>query len=189
MKKSRWLGLFALGLSALVLAAALPAAASTFLAATPEELVAQSDAVVQGRVLQVDSFWSPSGRLIVTEAMVQVEEAVTGRAPSVVVLRTAGGTVGGYTIQAHGFPEFKVNDRLLLFIRNGEPGNVVGYRQGQYRIALSQGVEMALPTVEAGVRLLTPDGRQAASPQPVRLDVLKDRIRDAGARRPLRRTR
>jgi hypothetical protein len=185
MKTWRWVGLFAFAL-----AAALPAAASTFLAMTPEELVAQSDAVVQGRVLQVNSFWSPSGRLIMTEAMVQVDEAVTGNAPTVVVLRTAGGTVGGYTIEAHGFPEFQVNERLLLFIRNGEPGSVVGYRQGQYRIALSkEGVEMALPAVEAGVRLLTPDGQKAASPQPVRLDVFKDRIRAAGALRPLRATR
>ena len=68
MKRLVWLALFAMML------AVIPAGASTFQALSRGELKAQSDAVVQGKVLQVNSFWSNSGRVIVTEAMVQVDE-------------------------------------------------------------------------------------------------------------------
>jgi hypothetical protein len=176
MKQSRWLGVLALALSL----AAVPAGASTFLALTQEELVAQSDAVVQGRVIQVNSFWSRSGRLIMTEAMIQVEETILGDAPTVVVLKTAGGTVDGFTIEAHGFPKFEVNERFLLFVDGGEAARVVGYRQGQWRIVPDKaGVEIAVPMVEGDVMLLTPDGKAAVRPQPVRLETLKGQIRAA----------
>ena len=75
----------------LLMVAAVSGVASTFLEMTQRDLVRESAAVVQGRVLKVSSFWEPSGRIIVTEALVRVEEAVLGQAPSVVVVRTFGG--------------------------------------------------------------------------------------------------
>jgi hypothetical protein len=100
-----------------------------------------------------------------------------------VILRTFGGTVEGYTVQAHGFPTFQKGQELLLFVSNQRDGTaeVNGYRQGQYRIVRDKaGVEMAVPMVENGVRLLTRDGREAPRPQAVRLDTFKSRIQ-AGA--------
>jgi hypothetical protein len=177
MDRRSWFG-------CLVLAAALAlpavAGASTFLALSPEELVAESAAVVQGEVLQVNSFWHASGRVIVSEALVRVEEVVVGDAPSVVVLRSHGGEVGGFTVVAHGFPTFRVGERLLLFVESEADGasEVTGYRQGQYRIVTDKaGVEIAVPTMERGVRLLDKRGAMAARPEPVRLDAFKDQIR------------
>lgn len=172
-----------IALFALVLLAAVPAWASTFLAMTPRDLVTESDAVVMGEVLQVHSFWSPSGRMIVTEAIVRVEERIAGTAASVLVLRTAGGTVEGFTVEAHGFPTFEKGQRLLLFVSQGDPGEVVGYRQGQYRIVRdAAGVETAVPMLEPGVRLLSRDGRPAPRPVPVRLQELKSQIRAEAVR-------
>lgn len=182
MKRSVWIAL------TLALAAFIPVGASTFLALSPDELVAQSDAVIQGRVLKVSSFWTPSGRLIVSEAMVQVEETIAGRAPGVVILRTAGGTVGGYSVVAHGFPRFDVGDRVVLFVSGADgTAEVTGYRQGQYRIVRDKaGVEMAMPALGEGVRLLHRDGTPAAAPKAVRLDSFKAQIRDRAERvRPL----
>lgn len=182
MKRSVWIAL------TLALAAFIPVGASTFLALSPEELVAQSDAVIQGRVLKVNSFWTPSGRLIVSEAMVQVEETVAGRAPGVVTLRTAGGTVGGLTVKAHGFPSFEVGDRVLLFVTGAQgTAAVTGYLQGQYRVARDKaGVEMAVPTMGEGVRLLHRDGTPAAAAKAVQLDAFKAQIRERAERiRPL----
>lgn len=177
MNRSVWFG-------CLVLAAALalPAAAgaSTFLAMSPGELVAGSAAVVQGEVLKVNSFWHSSGRVIVSEALVRVEEVVAGDAPSVVVLRTHGGEVNGFTVMAHGFPTFRVGERLLVFVEAEEDGAsaVTGYRLGQYRIVADEaGVEIAVPMAERGVRLLDKRGAPAPLPEPVRLDAFKDRIR------------
>src|SRR4029078_9100957 len=105
-----------IGLLLLVALATLPAGASTFLAMSQKEMLRQSTAVVEGRVLKVSSFWDVTGRIIQTEALVQVEETVVGEAPTIVVLRTFGGTVDGYRVEAHGFPQFNVNERLLLFV-------------------------------------------------------------------------
>ena len=173
---------FMFGLLALTAALALPAlaGASTFLALSQEEMVASSRAVVQGEVLKVNSFWHPSGRVIVSEALVRVEEVVAGDAPTVVVLRTHGGEVGGFMVEAAGFPTFRAGERLLLFLQDDEEDTswVTGYRQGQYRILTdSAGVEMAVPTLEPGVRLLDKRGVAAARPRAERLDAFKDRIR------------
>ncbi len=164
----------------LLLAVAVPMSASTFLRMTQGELVRGSAAVVQGQVLKVSSFWDASGRVIMTEAQIQVEEKVFGNAPSVVVVRTFGGTVDGYTVEAQGFPTFRAKERLLLYLEAEKDGasRVAGYQQGQFRIVRDQaGVEFAVPTVDANTTLLSRDGRPAAKAQPVRLDVLKNSIR------------
>jgi hypothetical protein len=180
MKRSSWIGMVLLALAVV----AAPAVASTFIALDQRELVAQSDSVVQGRVLKVNSFWSPSGRIVLTEVIVQVEEKILGAAPGVVVLRTAGGTVGGYTVEAHGFPKFEVGERAVLFLHNSSNvAEVTGYRQGQYRIVREKsGVEMAVPTLGPNVRLLHRDGTPAAAPKAVRLDQFKAQLRAEAAR-------
>src|SRR5262245_26266422 len=113
-----------------LLVASAPLAASTFVAMTPQQLVAQSSAVIQGDVLKVTSFWSPSGRIIVTEAMVRVTDTILGDAPSVVVLRTFGGDVGSYRVVAEGFPQFEVGQRVVLYLQSQADGTaeVTGYR-------------------------------------------------------------
>ena len=161
---------------ALVLALVVPAGASTFIALSRHELIAQSDAVIQGRVLKVNSFWGQQGRIIVTEALVQVEEKIRGNAPTVVRVRTFGGSVGGYTVEAHGFPTFNVNDHVVLFLHNAnDTAEVTGYRQGQWRIVEYKGVQMAVPTAEAG--LILRDGRRAPAEKALPLDTFKNMIR------------
>ncbi|HEV2852690.1 MAG TPA: hypothetical protein VHC97_07795 [Thermoanaerobaculia bacterium] len=166
-----------LGVLALVLAVIIPAGASTFIALSHHELVSQSDAVIQGRVLKVSSYWGQGGRIIVSEALVQVEETIRGNAPAVVKVRTFGGTVGGYTVEAHGFPRFAANDHVVLFLQNAnETAEVTGYRQGQWRIVQDKGVQMAVPTVEGGT-LIGRDGRPVAAAKALRLDTFKNMIR------------
>ncbi len=178
-----------LGVLALMLVA-IPAGASTFLAISRGELVAQSDAVVQGTVVKVNSFWDESGRIIVSEAMIQVQEKIRGNAPSVVVVRTYGGEVGDIRVDAPGFPKFERGERVLVFLTNaGATAEVTAYSQGQYRIVRDKaGVEIAVPTIGHGVRLLNPDGSAAPAPKAVRLDTFKQMIRSAEVERPQTRT-
>jgi hypothetical protein len=181
MARRIWL----LALAALA-AVALPAGASTFLAMTEDELVAGAEAVVQGRVVEVQSFWNAERTAILTEALVQVEEVVAGDAAPLVRVRTFGGTVDGYTIEAHGFPTFRDGERLLVFLYTEEKDasvRVLGYQQGQFRIGVRNGVEMALPTVDARARLLLPDGQEGPAPRAVPLQQLKDRIRETARER------
>jgi hypothetical protein len=177
--------LVSIGVLLLVVAVAVPGGASTFLRMTPAELIRDSAAVVQGEVLEVSSFWDRAGRIIVTEALVQVEEKILGEAPSVVVVRTFGGTVNGYTVEAHGFPKFQARERVLLYLEPEKDGasRVTGYQQGHYRIVRDKaGVELAVPTLDEGASVITRDGRAAAAVKTVRLDLLKESIRNEARR-------
>ena len=169
----------------LVAVAAVPVGASTFLRMSQADLVRNSAAVVQGQVIKVHSFWNPSGQVIMTEALVQVEEKVLGSAPSVVVVRTFGGTVDGYTVEAHGFPKFRANERVLLYLEAEKDGatRVTGYQQGQFRIVRDKfGAEIAVPAVDDEANVVSPDGRPTARAKAVRLDALKDSIRGEARR-------
>jgi hypothetical protein len=164
----------------LALVAGVPAGASTFLNMDQRELVQKSAAVVDGEVLQVHSFWDAKGRVIITEAIIKVSDSVAGNIGSAIVVRTFGGTVEGYTVEAHGFPTFKRGERYLLFLESERNGahQVTGYQLGQYRITLDKnGAEVAVPTFDGAARLLTRDGRQAARPRALALDALKNQIR------------
>jgi hypothetical protein len=170
-----------------LLLAAVPASASTFLHVSREELTAKAAAVVVGDVLEVESFWSDDGRIIVTEARVLVEEALVGDSPSVVLVRTFGGTVNGFTVEAHGFPTFAKGERLLLFLENDRrvqgAHRVLGYQEGKYRIVRDgSGREMAVPTVDGGAQLLKADGRPAPAPRAFALEDMREQIIESGRR-------
>lgn len=173
--------------AALAVLAAGAAGASTFLLVPREELVAQAQAVVQGRVIEVQSFWNRQGTAIMTEAVVEVEDTLLGPDRSHVRLITFGGEVGGYVIEAHGFPTFRKGQRLLVFLepaRAGEDGahRVLGYRQGQFEIRTNKrGQEIAVPLWEAAeqVRILKRDGTEATAPRALPLAQLKSEIRQA----------
>ena len=163
---------------------ALPASASTFLAMGQEELVASSQAVVVGEVLQVRAFWNDDATAIVSEAQVRVDETLFGEAPSIVTVRTFGGTVGRLRIEALGFPTFHTGERLVLYLEDLEgPARVVGYQQGEYRVTVrNDGVEMAVPAVDHGAHLVHLDGRAAARPRALPLSDLKTQILQAAER-------
>jgi hypothetical protein len=153
--------------------------ASTFLAMSQAELVKASDAVVKGTVKEVRSFWEETGRVIVTEAVIEVEEALVGRPEAQVVVRTWGGTVDGYTVEAHGFPKFQADQRVLLFLEpaNGSWAKVAGYQQGHFRVVMDRsGFELAVPTVDDGAHLLSADGRPAPVAKTVSFETLKSSI-------------
>ena len=178
MKRAVRIPLLALAL------AALPAAASTFLYQSQAELVAQADAVVEGRIVEVHSFWNAERTAILTEATLEVEDTVVGAAPSYVNLRTFGGQVGNYRIDAHGFPTFRLGERMLVFLEPEQDGaqKVLGYQQGQFRIQGEPGREMAVSAFSTGARVLRRDGSEVPAPKPMPLAQLKQQLRDTAGR-------
>jgi len=164
---------------------ALPASAtaSTFVHVSTRELTARADAVIRGKILEVHSFWNDSATMILTEALVRVDETLVGEAPAYVTLRTFGGTVGDYTIEAAGFPEFRQNESMVAFIKaiDGGRHEVLGYREGQYRVMRSRSGEiLAVSMVENEARYLSPDGRVDNEPRVLPLGDLAQRIRQFG---------
>jgi len=182
---------------ALSAALSMPAAGSTFVAMDEDSLLLAADAVVRGEVVSVDSFWNDRHTLIVTEAVFEVQDVLVGDAPTYVTLRTAGGTVGDATVEAVGFPTFYQGERALLFLERddakplgkvhtaGRPEGyrVTGYQLGHYRIVRDRdGGDIAVPTADPGLKLVTPDGSRALAPRVHRLDELEGRLRQAGQR-------
>jgi len=169
-------------LFALIVAAAVPASASIFVAMDRAELVAASQAVVVGQVVGARSFWNEDATAILTEAVVRVDETVAGAAPRFVTVRTFGGTVGSLRIEAHGFPTFREGQRMVLFLDGvGAIAEVVGYQQGQYRIVTraSDGIDVAVPSVDGGATLVRMDGSRAERPRAMALSALVESIRTA----------
>lgn len=173
--------------AALVLLALQPLGASTFVAMSTGDLVHDSSAVVAGEVLEVESYWEKTGRIIVTDALVKVDDVLVGQVPTVVRVRTFGGTVNGYTVEASGFPTFAKGERLLLFLEpdraDADAMRVTGYQQGLYRIqAGPRGGEVAVSAVDGGALLLKADGRTVDRPAVQPLAELQQSIRHEAAR-------
>ncbi len=166
---------------------ALPAAASTFVAMDQSQLVAASDAVIQGRVLEVYSYWNRGATAILTEAKVQVEDVLAGDAPAEVTVRTFGGKVGNYYIEAVGFPTFHRGDEVVLFLQRAADKSlrVTGYQLGQYRVVPnSRGGFDARPEIGQGMRLLYADGTPAPAPKALPLATLKSQVRQLAGQTP-----
>jgi uncharacterized lipoprotein YajG len=165
-----------------------PATASTFVAMDTAELVAASESVVQGEVVEVYSFWNREGNAVLTEARVLVNEVVAGQAPSEVVVRTFGGRVGDYVLEAHGFPTFHEGQKVLLFLQRAADQSlrVTGYRLGEYRLVPGKnGETIAHPTLEQGVKLLRADGTPAPRPAALSVETLKNQVRAFARKGPM----
>jgi len=175
---------FAIALS--LLALALPARASTFLAVSQEEMVKQAHAVVTGRVIEVNSYWNAKGTVILTEAVIEIDDAILGDVPAHVRVRTFGGQVGDLKIAALGHPTFEGGEKLLLFLEPRQDGfhKVLAYQQGQFRIRTGPGGrEIAVPAWdEESARVVKADGTPARAPRAVALEDLKLRIRETARR-------
>jgi hypothetical protein len=123
--------------------------------------------------------------------VLEVESSIVGAAPTFVNLRTFGGRVGDYRIEAHGFPTFAVGDRLVIFLEPERDGahRVLGYQQGQYRIQEEKGVVMAVPATDAGARYVQRNGAPAPERKALPLADLERELREAAGRtgRPVTR--
>jgi hypothetical protein len=129
------IGVAAFGL--LILTAA-SAHSTSVLPLTFDELVARADEVIVARVVARQSSWvtSRSGRAIVTDVTFSIERTLKGESRIQRTLEFLGGTVGDVTLEVAGIPEFQVNDRDVLFVRDtGRPASpLVGFSYGRFRV-------------------------------------------------------
>lgn len=119
------------------------------------ELVAESDTIVRGEVVAVESrkVTNQAGREVIkTFVRVRIEDQMKGAAATELSLAFLGGRVGEEALTVAGMPTFRVGQKDFLFIaRNGEVlCPLVAAAYGRYPIA---------PTADA-----------AAEPQVLRSD-------------------
>jgi hypothetical protein len=121
-----------------MLAAAPPASPTTVVAPTFEELVRRAESVIVARVVNTRSAWveSRSGRSIVTDVTVSIEQTLKGPAYAERSYEFLGGTIGEDTLVVEGAPVFRVGDRDVLFVNeSGRPASpIVGFMYGRFPI-------------------------------------------------------
>lgn len=162
---------------------ASPLSASTFVAMTESELIAQSDLVIQGEVINTRSHWSQTGRIIVTDATIRVDEALLGDSPRVIQVRTIGGQVNDFVVEATGFPKLEMGEKVLLFLHE-EPADrslrITGHQQGQFRVVTRlDGVTLAVPQVDEDAALLRANGTPVPAQRSVEIGSFKTHLLDA----------
>ena len=171
-------------LAALVLAVLVPpATAGTFRIVGLDDLVRTSTAAIEGEVLDTILYWDEEGRIIVTEAKVQVHDRVFGDSASILRVKTFGGRVGDYIVDAPGFPTFEKGEQLFLFVTPAECEEdmvrVTGYQQGQFRVHVDQDdVVRADSAIDLGSHLVELDGTSKRLPASLPLSELKELVRE-----------
>lgn len=162
--------------------ATMSAGASTFVAMSDKDLIRESQAVIQGTVTDVESFWDPSGQIILTEATINIKQRLVGGSPPSVKVRTFGGQVDDFLVEAQGFPEFKQGDEVIVFLYKEAADDSIrvrGYQQGLFRVVTRlDGVTLAVPTLDEDVRFFSIDGRPGKKPTSEEIDQFKRRIKE-----------
>jgi hypothetical protein len=165
---------------------ASPASGSILQALDLDELVAQSDQILLGKVVFSESFQRPNGALG-TWHRIQIERDLRGNAAEEreVIVETLGGRMGDVAMQVAGEPTFVVGERVVLFAREGRGRaslRPVGMAQGVMRIRELGGIETVSQS-RAGMMLLRRDasGRwqksRGALPSVERLDIFLREVR------------
>ena len=108
------------------------AISSTFISADVSMLSRASEAVIQGRVVDVRSDWNDDHSMIFTHVTLHVTRTLKGIHRNAVIIRVPGGTVGDLTTVMVGAPRFTVKQEVVVFLAPWDDGvaGVMGYEQG-----------------------------------------------------------
>jgi hypothetical protein len=114
-----------------------PASASIVVRLTLGELVQQADLIVLGRCEGTSSEWGAKGKSIVTNVTIAAERCFkVSDCPPLIRIRQEGGTVDGLTMTVNGEPQFRAQERVLLFLERTSSSfyRVVGMSQGKFSV-------------------------------------------------------
>ncbi|MGB5503476.1 MAG: hypothetical protein WBM75_13840 [Polyangiales bacterium] len=180
----------------LALLSAAPADGSVVQGLELEELTAEADRIVLGRVLFSESFLRRDGQ-IWTWHRIAVEREIRGNAPDEdeVIVETMGGQIGEIGMRVEGEASFQLGERVLVFVHGGGPYSAfrtVGMAQGVMRVRRAQGVDTVHQSRE-GLMLVRRDAQGrlkrnfGAVPQPERLDAFLSKLEDLAKKQEGRR--
>jgi len=161
-----------------------PARASIVIALDLQELTAEADRIVVGRVVWEEPIQAAHA-MIRTRYRVQVDEDLRGSGDSEIIVETLGGQIGRLAMRVEGEPSLALGERVLVFVRDDGDAifRPIGMAQGVMRIEREDGLDMVVPT-RRGTMLLRPGANgvmlKSAGPLPdkERLDVVLSRVRE-----------
>lgn len=126
-----------LALAAVGAATATSADATTLVNFSTPQLTVQSDAVVEGRVVDVEARFRDDHQFVYTYVTIEVDGTHKGQLTTDrIVLEELGGTANGVTAVVDGVPEFEVGERVLVFLeaREDDLYKTYGWVQGKFRL-------------------------------------------------------
>jgi hypothetical protein len=123
------------------------AAATVLVPATLAELSREAYVIVRGQVLDTEVVTTGDWKSIETIVTLAPEEALKGPVGGAVRFRTPGGQVGRYRRMVIGAPEFRVGQRVVVFLNNrgAELPYVIGMTQGVFRLVERNGQWFVTP--------------------------------------------
>lgn len=124
-----------LGLALLAISGCLVAGAATLQQLSLDDMIAQSTAIVRGKV--TGSSAAVSGPIIYTFYVIQVSEQLKGAAQSRVTIAVPGGTANNLRQTFPGAPQFNTGDEFVFFLWTGKSGltQVIGLTQGLFKLS------------------------------------------------------
>jgi hypothetical protein len=136
-----------------------PATATTLIRQGLDRLIADSETIVQAKVLDLHSYWNPEHTFILTDVHAHTSLGLKGRQPSELTFTVMGGRVGEVTILLVGGPDLVPGSEYVLFLaRTDLPGapnrlTVRDHSQGVFDVdkgrAFSQAIgEPLMPDIE-----------------------------------------
>jgi hypothetical protein len=173
-------------LAALLLAlAVMPRAEATLMkAATFDEKVSNSSAIVLGHVIRTESKWDADHHWILTYTTFKIEKSMKGLpGQSEVTVVTPGGQVGDVHQDTVGVPEFAKDSDNVLFIRNTEVGpTVLFFDQGAYDVEKSGSQRIVKPVASDAVHIDTQRGIAVGPESALALDQFERSVHDSEKR-------
>jgi hypothetical protein len=153
----------------LLVLVAIPLSASQFIDQPFDRVARESSLVIRGTVGHTWSAWDDAHEVIYTYATVSVKRyfgELTG--PDTLVIREAGGTVDGYTMEAIGFPELRSGEDVVLLLARWQDSadyRIHAFNQGKFLVRNRGGVEVLIsdPVKQGDTRLSGRDGRVSAN--------------------------
>jgi hypothetical protein len=164
-------------LVALLVLVSLPLSASQFIEMPFDQVARESQYVVRAQVVDRWSAWDDAHEVIYTYATLRVHRYFGETAgPDTLVVREAGGTVDGYTMEAIGFPELRAGEDVVLFLSPWTDGSaemrIQAFNQGKYLVK-----ERGGRTLVVADEVRQGEGRLARQ-TPGHLDVKTDSVDD-----------
>lgn len=148
------------------------------------EMVAASQTIVQGRIVDVRSYETAGRKTIESLVTVQVVNAIKGQPGATAYFKLPGGQVGRYRRVMVGAPQFTPGDEVVLFLKGRAPAVPMpfGLTQGVYRVSRDgSGRAMVMPAIAGGAgRVVRGDPARG----PLALEAFTSMVRTmAGAQR------
>ena len=169
----------------LTLVMGMVATATTVVPMSIEGLTAASTHVVEGVPLQTWSRWNPQHTLILTYTKFQVQRALKGQAPAMVMVKQLGGIVGTTVQKVAGVRRLEPGERAVLFLRPGDVNDgtlvITGLMQGNFSVRTAQNGTQIVTNGMPDVSAYSVSTGEVTSYQGnhLRLDELESRVHKA----------